>query len=153
MSKAGRENREANSQAMNYPIKLELSVAWGEMDAFGHVNNVVFFRYFESVRIAYFRAICPDGIGKDGLVPILASTECNYRMPVYFPDTLVGEASISHVGTSSFTMVYRLTSKEQDAVVAEGKAVVVNVNPETGKSEALSDKIKQRISKLEEQTT
>jgi acyl-CoA thioesterase FadM len=40
-----------------YPVVIEVPVAWGEMDAFGHLNNIVYFRYFESARIAYFHKI------------------------------------------------------------------------------------------------
>ena len=120
------------------------------MDAFGHVNNVVFFRYFESVRIEYFHAIQGEDLKKDGFVPILASTECNYLRPVYFPDTLLGEARVSKVGNTSLTMEYRLTSEKQNAVVAEGKAVVVNVDPKSGKSAPLAEATKARIAEIEE---
>ena len=43
-----------NSPVADYPVVIETPVAWGEMDAYGHVNNIVYFRYFESARIAYF---------------------------------------------------------------------------------------------------
>ena len=134
---------------MHFPVKMEIPVAWGEMDAFGHVNNVVFFRYFESTRIEYFRQLGSDDLGKGELMPILASTECNYLRPVYFPDTLVAEARVSRVGNSSFTMEYQLTSQKQQAKVAEGKAVVVNVDPKTGKSVALPEAVKNRVEELE----
>jgi acyl-CoA thioester hydrolase len=119
------------------------------MDAFGHVNNVVFFRYFESARIEYFRAITGDEVTSSDFAPILAKTECNYRLPVYFPDTLTAESAVSRVGGSSLTMNYRLTSQAQNAVVAEGSAVVVNVNPKTGKSEPLSQEFKEKIASLQ----
>ena len=41
-----------NSPVADYPVVIEIPVAWGEMDAYGHVNNIVYFRYFESARIA-----------------------------------------------------------------------------------------------------
>jgi len=69
-----------------FPIVLELDVAWGEMDAFAHVNNTVYFRYFESARIQYLIAIGlarPDD--NDGVGPILASTQCRFRRPSHSP--------------------------------------------------------------------
>ena len=130
-------------------VSVEIPVAWGEMDAFGHVNNVVFFRYFESARIEYFRKLRGDDFGNGEFVPILAQTECNYLRPVYHPDTLIAQARVSRVGSSSLTMEYKLTSASQDSVVAEGKAVVVNVDPDTGKGRPLTDDLKQRISQME----
>jgi acyl-CoA thioester hydrolase len=138
---------------MYFPTRVEIPVAWGEMDALGHVNNAVFFRYFESARIEYFRQLNGDGIDSGPFSPILAQTECNYLRPVHFPDNLVAEARVSRVGSSSLTMEYRLTSTKQDAVVAEGKAVVVNVERQTGKAQPLSPVVKDRIKAHERQTT
>ena len=50
----------------DYPVVVETPVAWGEMDAFGHVNNIVYFRYFETARIAYFEKLdVPEFLGRD----------------------------------------------------------------------------------------
>ena len=134
---------------MQYPVSLQIPVAWGEMDAFGHVNNVVFFRYFETTRIEYFRKLRGDDFGNGEFVPILAQTECNYIRPVYHPDTLTAEARVSRVGSSSLTMEYKLTSASQGVVVAEGKAVIVNVDTETGKGRPLTEELKRKIESLE----
>lgn len=134
---------------MSFPVKFDIPVAWGEMDAFGHVNNTVYFKYFESARITYFRAIQDNKTSSDGFAPILAHTECQFLKPVVFPDTLTAEASVVKVGNTSFTMAYRLTSHKQESVVAEGKAVVVNVDPKTGKGVPLTDEVKAKIAALE----
>ena len=135
-------------RSLNFPVSLEIPVAWGEMDAFGHVNNVVYFRYFESVRIEFFRRLEVDQFGKGDFVPILAKTECNYLRPVHFPDTLLAEARVSRVGRSSLTMDYRLSSREQGEMVAQGEAVVVNVDPKTGRGVALPEHITSKIEAL-----
>lgn len=72
-----------------YPLTIELPVLWGQMDAFQHVNNTVYFRYFEAARIAYgdriamFKEMQETGIG-----PILASTNCTFLKPLQYPDTI-----------------------------------------------------------------
>jgi len=137
---------------VNYPSKTEITVAWGEMDAFGHVNNVVFFRYFESARIEYFRMIMGDNIATDDFTPILANSECAYLRPVYFPDKLVAEAAVTRLGRSSMDMEYRLTSVKQGQVVAQGKAVIVNVDRKTGKGSPLPDELRQKIADLQGQS-
>ena len=118
------------------------------MDAFGHVNNVVYFRYFETVRIEFFRCLEVDQFDGGDFVPILAKTECNYLRPVHFPDTLLAEARVSRVGRSSLTMEYRLSSRKQGEIVAEGLAVVVNVDPKTGRGVALPSTITNKIEAL-----
>jgi len=58
-----------------FPVVIEIAVAWGEMDAFRHVNNVASFRYFESARIAYFdRLDAMREMERNGCGPILAET-------------------------------------------------------------------------------
>lgn len=137
------------SEPIHYPVSIEIPVAWGEMDAFGHVNNVIYFRYFESARIEYMNAILDNQVTTDDFAPILASTECRYLRPVVYPDTLTAQAAITKVGNSSFTMAYCLRSAKQQTVVAEGGAVVVNVNPATGKGVPLSDAFRARVAELQ----
>ena len=74
----------------SYPVHLEIPVAWGDMDAFGHVNNTVYFRWFESGRMALFERI---GIGSERperVGPILASTSCEFLAPVVLIDYATG---------------------------------------------------------------
>jgi acyl-CoA thioester hydrolase len=107
-----------------FPIIIEVPVAWGEMDAFGHVNNAVYFRYFESARIAYLDAI--GFRGDDGAAgPILASTHCRFRRPIEYPDTVRIGARTVEVGDDRFTMEYRVMSNRHAAVAADGGGVVV----------------------------
>ena len=62
-----------HSPLSSYPVRLPIRVAWGEMDAFAHLNNTVYFRYFESARIAYFEGmeILTKAGGVAGVGPIL----------------------------------------------------------------------------------
>jgi acyl-CoA thioester hydrolase len=135
---------------LSFPVSLPIDVAWGDMDAFGHVNNTIFFRYFESTRIAYMRAIDAMGAQQDaGFAPIVASARCDYLSPVVFPDRVVGETRVSKLGNSSFTMEYQLVSRNQEKVVARGEAVIVNIDPATGRSRPLPASLKERMEKLE----
>ena len=55
----------------SYPVQLEIPVAWGDMDAFGHVNNTVYLRWFESARIAFFERISIRASRPEKVGPIL----------------------------------------------------------------------------------
>ena len=88
-----------------FPVAVERPVRWGDMDAFQHVNNTVYFRWFECARIAYFQRVGFDG--GESVGPILAHTECRFRRPVAFPDTVVIRAGVVALGDDRFTMAYR----------------------------------------------
>lgn len=110
-----------------YPVVVEVPVAWAEMDVFHHVNNTVFFRWFETARIAYLERIAFDDEAKqNGLGPILASTHARFRRPVFYPDTVLVGARTTETAEDRFTMHYVVVSTKADAVAAEGGGVVVS---------------------------
>src|SRR5689334_22159689 len=102
-----------------FPASIRLTVQWGDQDAFGHVNNTVYFRWFESARIKYLEQIdLSEQTADDKLGPILASVTCNYRRQVKYPDVVVIGARITRIGRSSLQMTYRVWSEAQQALVA-----------------------------------
>jgi len=110
-----------------WPVVLHIPVQWGEMDAYGHVNNTVLFRYFESARVEYLakcgflRAWEEDRIGA-----ILHSTGCRFRRPLYHPDTAIVGARAVETEHDRFTMEYLVISEASGEVAAEGAGVVVS---------------------------
>ena len=109
-----------------YPISLEQDVLWGDMDAFGHVNNTVYFRYFEDARMAFFEAC---GMSEHKLAtqvgPILASTQCDFRAPLSFPARIRIVTWAEQFKPKRFTMQYRVFSLATQQLVAEGTGLVV----------------------------
>lgn len=134
----------------DFPICFETPVAWGEMDSFAHVNNVVYFKYFESARIEYFRRIgFPDWMKETGIGPILASTSCRFRKPLTFPDRVTVGARVTGLENDRFTMDYRVVSHALDAVAAEGEGLIVAYDYRGGEKAAVPQEIRARIMKLE----
>jgi acyl-CoA thioester hydrolase len=110
-----------------YPVTVEIPVAWGEMDSFKHVNNVVYFRYFESARIACFDRIgYADLVSSAGSGPILAATECRFRIPLTYPDMVIAGTVIEDIGQHHFVMGYAVFSRSQDAIAATGSGRIVS---------------------------
>ncbi len=133
----------------HWPISLELPVQWGEMDAFQHVNNVAYLRWFESARIAYFEAA---GVleGMPSIGPILARQTIDYRLPLTYPDTVRACATVLRLGTTSFTMGLRVESLKHGKVAAEGEAIMVMLDYRSGQKVTLGDPLRARIEELEE---
>lgn len=133
-----------------FPVIIEIPVAWGELDAFQHVNNIVYFRYFESARIAYFQHIdWLDQIEQLGIGPILASTCCNFKFPLDYPDTVAVGAKTTVMGHDRFTMRYRAVSQRHQRLAADGDGSIVIFNYNTQKKTSLPDELRQRIEDLE----
>ncbi len=138
---------------IDYPVRIEIPVAWGEMDAFGHVNNVVYFRYLETARVAYLAALGDaEFMGGKGIGPILASVQCRFMSPVTFPDTLIVGTRMRDMDVDRFTMQHRIVSKVQGRVVAQGEGLVVAYDYVSGGKTSIPGDVRERMLSLERQT-
>jgi acyl-CoA thioester hydrolase len=133
-----------------YPVSLSIPVAWGEMDAFQHVNNVTYARWLESGRIAYFERIgLLERMRTEGVGPILARLGIEYRRPVTFPDTVRVETTVKRIGNSSLTMASRIRSDVLGVEVASDEEVIVLFDYRAGKSTPVDPGLRAAIAALE----
>ena len=133
-----------------YPVVLSQDVIWGDMDAFGHINNTVYFRYFEDARIAYFDRIGVIELMKQlSLAPILATTQCSFRLPLEYPDRIHVAARARILSAKKFNMEYVVFSQRHGAIAAEGEGLVVYYDYVNGKSREIPGEIVAAMKKLE----
>ncbi|MGD8699738.1 MAG: thioesterase family protein [Gemmatimonadales bacterium] len=133
-----------------YPVVVHIPVQWGEMDAYGHVNNTVFFRYFESARVKYLED-CGflTAYDREKVGAILHSTSCRFRQPLFYPDTARVATRVTDLTEDRFTMAYRLVSEAQQTIVAEGDCVVVSYDYRTRRIAPIPEYVREGIEKLE----
>jgi acyl-CoA thioester hydrolase len=133
-----------------FPVVIETPVAWGEMDSLQHVNNIIYFRYFESARMAYFDKLdIWNYMNETGVGPILASTKCKFRIPLTYPDTISVGAGISEMEDDRFLMKYVVVSHRHRKVAAEGEGMIVSYSYREQRKAPLPEEIKGRIQVLE----
>ncbi len=133
-----------------YPVCISLPVQWGDMDAMQHVNNTVYFRWFESGRVAYFERM---GLFADpeasGVGPILHSTHCRYRVPLTYPDTVWVGTRVTEIGLDRVHFAHRIVSLAHGRVAAEGTAVVVTYDYREARKAPVPEPVRRRILALE----
>ena len=130
----------------DYPIVHIQPVAWGDMHAFGHVNNVLYYRYMESARIRYMDEL---NIFQHDVYTVVASNQCKYIRPVFYPDQLKIGARVEEMRNSALRMSYLLWSEQQQAIVALGEAVMVCVDKENMLKLPIPEIIRQKVTKIE----
>ena len=114
-----------------YPCIVEQKIVWGEMDAFAHINNVAYFRYFETARIAYFEKVgVMEVMETTGIGPILHSTDCRYKIPLVYPDTVYLCARITRLEKDRYNLEHCVVSKKHQKVAAIGNGLCVCFNYE-----------------------
>jgi acyl-CoA thioester hydrolase len=142
--------KHCHESLIDYPVVITIPLLWGDHDAFGHVNNLVYLRWCETARVEYliriglWPALPPAGIG-----PILARLSCDYKRPLTFPDTAYIGARVTRIGNSSFQMQHRVVSKALDAVVAEADSTLVVLDYGRNKTVPVPERCRQAIQDLE----
>lgn len=133
-----------------FPVVIEQAVVWGDMDSYKHVNNVVYFRYFENARLEYFRRMGWFAYeDRTGIGPILAATQARFRKALTYPDTISIGVRITERGEDRFAMEYRIVSHKLNGVATEGAGTLVTVNYNDGKKVPIPDEVWQMVIKLE----
>ncbi|MBY0524854.1 MAG: acyl-CoA thioesterase [Gemmataceae bacterium] len=133
-----------------FPVVVEQAVVWGDMDSYKHVNNVVYFRYFENVRLEHIRRLDWFQYEADtGIGPILGSTSARFRKALTYPDTIEIGARVIELGSDRFTLEHLIVSRKLDGVVTEGQGVVVAYDYRQQKKASIPDELLRRIEALE----
>ena len=125
--------------------EMEIPIRWGDMDAMGHVNNTVYFRYMEQLRISWFESlgIAPQ---RGGEGPLIVNASCTFARELRYPGTLRCVQYVGEIGRSSVqTYVDMLRTDEPDTVYAQGAAKVIWVDYGKKKSAPLPNNARSAI--------
>ncbi|MGR5528852.1 acyl-CoA thioesterase [Vibrio alfacsensis] len=134
----------------DFPVITEIKVAWGEMDALQHVNNAVYFRYFETARLDYFNKInILIDLKTTQVGPVLSETQCRYKLPVTFPDTLLIGSRVVDIQEDRLTMEYQVFSKKWGKIATIATATGVMFDFKNNVKTAIPKHVRDSILELE----
>jgi acyl-CoA thioester hydrolase len=121
----------------------KIAVRWGDMDAMGHVNNTVYFRYMEQARIGWFESLLPRGEAWNTVSIVIVNASCNFRKPINYPGTVEVKVFAGEPGGSSVETFYELALNDER--YADGAAKVVFVDAEKQKPLRIPDNIRKLL--------
>jgi len=101
-----------------YPVHVEIPVRWSDMDAFKHVNNVVYLKWVEIARIEYMTKFITGDLNNISLGPILARQDCRYVFPITFPDTVYIGIKVSEIQSDRIIFEAKVFSKKYEKLCA-----------------------------------
>ena len=131
----------------NYVLvhRMHMPIRWGDMDAMGHVNNTVYFRYLEQARIAWFEAMdCPPDPA--GVGPVIINAHCTFLKQLRYPGDIEVTTLVGDFGRSSFQTLHQIRRVDTpDIVAAEGGSKVVWVDQRIEKSQPLPEAMRARL--------
>jgi len=141
-------NTEDKTQT-TFPVKLNIRLDWSEMDMFGHINNVMFFKFMQASRVNYWEVSKFDGdykTKKQG--PLLVSSNCQFRKPLFYPGNITVEARVEFIKNTSFGIEHRILN-DKGEVCAEGHDVVVLYDFNKNETVTIPAYVRESIEQLE----
>jgi len=150
MPTADEQRAKAHALLAGFPVIVDQAVVWGDMDSYEHVNNVVYFRYFENARLEYFRRLgWFEFEEQTGIGPILAATQARFRRPLTYPDTISIGAKVLSIGADRFQLAHLIVSHAQEAVTTEGQGTLVTFHYVRQEKVPVPEELRRRIEELE----
>ena len=131
-----------------YPHFLAIPTRWMDNDIYGHVNNVVYYSYFDTVVNEYLIREGGLDIHEGAVIGIAVETRCNFFASLEFPETIDAGLAVLHLGKSSVRYDIGLFSEHGDTVAAAGEFVHVFVERATRRPVAIPDPIRRALERL-----
>ncbi|HBY93102.1 MAG TPA: acyl-CoA thioesterase [Chloroflexi bacterium] len=128
---------------MEFPYSITLPVLFRDVDLMGHVNNVIYFTWFEAARTGYLVELFECESPRD-LPVILAETACQFKAPAFWGDTVLVGCAVSRLGTKSFDLAYRVETTT-GRLLAEGSSVQVCYDYQANATTLLPDWFRERV--------
>lgn len=136
MSRTTPETREA------YPYFQAITTRWIDNDAYGHINNVVYYSFFDTVVNEYLISQGALDIQRSPIIGLVVETQCQYFKPVAFPDRITAGLRVAHLGRSSVRYEIGLFRNDEPDAAAQGYFIHVYVDRAGNRPAPLTDQLR-----------
>ena len=138
-------------QRADYPHVQAITTRWMDNDAYGHINNVVYYSFFDTVVNTFLIDSGALDIGKSPVVGYVVETACNYFAPLTYPQKVLAGLRVAQVGRSSVRYEIALFAEEDESAAAQGHFVHVYVDRETQRPVKLPEALERALAPLRQQ--
>ena len=147
-SKEKTVEREAPELRGRYLHFLSVPTRWMDNDVYGHVNNVVYYSYFDTVVNEYLISTGVLDVERSPVIGLVVETQCRFFKPLTFPDTVHAGLRVARLGRSSVRYEIGLFRNEDNTAAAQGHFVHVYVDRETRRPAGLPQQMREALEKI-----
>lgn len=129
------------------PFKHTISIQmrFNDIDMLGHLNNSMYFAYFDTGKSEYFGAVCGVKNYHDRLNVVIANVNCDFIAPVYYKENIVVKTQITQIHNKSFNLLQAIVNQDTGEIKAMCRTVMVGFSPDKGTSVPLSEEWKNAV--------
>jgi len=135
-------------QRSDYLHFVDLTTRWADNDIYGHVNNVMYYSYFDTTANTYLIEHGGLDIHQGDVIGLVVDSGCSYFAPLAFPDRLQGGLRIAHIGSSSVRYEIAIFKTGEDSAAAQGHFVHVFVDRDSRKPVAIPDHMRTALNRI-----
>ena len=139
---------EHNTEKQNYRYFSTISTRWMDNDIYGHVNNVAYYSYFDTVANQYLIEQAGLDIQNAQVVGFVVASNCQYLSPIAYPEIIEAGFRVNKLGNSSVEYGIAIFQKGADIAVAHGTFTHVFVNRDTGESSQIPELVRSTLQKV-----
>ena len=142
------EDKLAAARRADYPHFLTIPTRWIDNDVYGHVNNVVFYSYFDTVVNEYLVAQSVLDIRGGAVIGLVVETMCRYFQPIAFPDVIEAGLRVARLGRTSVRYEVAIFRRGEEAPAAAGHFVHVYVDRQTRRPVSLPESLRAALQRI-----
>ncbi|GET24926.1 thioesterase family protein [Prolixibacter sp. NT017] len=132
-----------------FPLQLPLKIDWSDLDYFGHVNNISYFRYIQAARVNYMEHIgLVESYSTEKKGPIVASCKCDFIQPLFYPGDITIRSKINFIKKTSFGIYHQIMNAKGE-VAAEAQDVMVMFDFNQNTKSPITAELRETIEQLE----
>jgi acyl-CoA thioester hydrolase len=144
----GTVGREVPERRDRYLHFMEIPTRWMDNDVYGHVNNVIYYSYFDTVVNGYLISSGSLDIERSPIIGLVVETQCRFFKPIVFPDTVHAGVRVARLGNSSVRYEIGLFRNDEETAAAQGHFVHVYVDRETRRPAGLPQQMREALEKI-----
>lgn len=148
MAETGKPTRPAPLRRADFSYFIEIATRWSDNDAYGHINNSVYYFYFDTAVNRFLIERWGLDIMQSPVIGLVVETQCNFFKPAAYPDTIHAGLRVEHAGNSSVRYGIGIFRNDENDAVAQGHFVHVYVDRACNKPVKLPEKLRDALASL-----
>lgn len=133
----------------SFKHRIDLHMRFNDIDILGHLNNTVYFSYYDTGKAYYLEAVAKGDMNWQRVEQVIANVDCSFIVPIYFGEDIEILTRCEHVGHKSMTLLQMLVGKHDMQIKSICRTIMVSIDPDTKQSRPVPDKWRNGIAEYE----
>lgn len=131
-----------------FPSRLPIQIRFSDVDVVGHVNNIIFFAYYDTGKAAFMSELLGRKISWKEVDTVVANIDCAFIAPIFYGENIEVLTTCTGIHDKSFRLLQMIRNVESGEVKSVCETVMVSFNPDTQKAAPLSEEWRMKLSSI-----